>query len=675
MFSLYSSSIHFYKVPSWYFLEIECPFHSADDYLEFVYDIGSEHYSIIIPLQRSKTIKRICYISPWSRNHAFKFSDPAITFTRFKAVYLTPWFAYDRMLHRISNYHPRFLYQTKKEIKKILKKDKPADRLYSQYLLACYNETFVHRSIEDGYRKSFVHESGTFIENPADLHFLIIILVDKRVSWSDIKASISSIPSKLPTVEVCLIVEDGVTFTYDGALESELKVFNAKEAQNLEVIIRSQRDTWVLLMQAGDLITYELLSACSIAVDAMPDMKLFYSDEDYLTSDDELHRPSFKPDWSPDLLISKNYISRSVIFRGDLFVDRCLLGELNNRHLNLLRFTDSVVSDEIQHKASVYYHKKYEEAVDGRSVSLVLDFLKARYPESGVNYLSENGVYHVKWVLPEPNPLVSLLIPTRDGYDILKPCVDAILELTTYSNFEILILNNQSTCSRTLEYLRTIEKDDRVRVLEWDEPFNYSAINNFGALHAKGTIIGLVNNDIEPINPGWLDEMVSQVCRPEIGCVGAKLYYPNDTIQHAGVILGIGGVAGHSHRFISGKSDGYEGRLKAVQNYMAVTAACLLVQKTVFDQVGGLTEELAVAFNDVDFCLKVHKLGLRNLWTPFAELYHHESVSRGQDNTRLKRKRAYKEANYMQEAWGELLFHDPFYNENLTLIHEDFSLR
>ncbi|WNZ57244.1 glycosyltransferase [Microbulbifer sp. MKSA007] len=254
--------------------------------------------------------------------------------------------------------------------------------------------------------------------------------------------------------------------------------------------------------------------------------------------------------------------------------------------------------------------------------------------------------------------------------------MEAILARTCYPNFELLILDNQSRCEGTLRFLNEMKAtDSRVSVHRWDHPFNYSAINNFGVSLAKGEIIGLINNDIEPISDEWLTEMVGQVRRPEIGCVGAKLYYPNDTIQHGGVILGIGGVAGHSHKYFSRHEYGYFSRLHLVQNLSAVTAACLLIRKLVFEEVAGLdAENLAVAFNDVDLCLKVREAGYRNLWTPYAELYHHESVSRGADNTFSKRQRAQREAEYMRTRWGDLLDTDPAYNPNLTLAHEDFSL-
>jgi GT2 family glycosyltransferase len=244
------------------------------------------------------------------------------------------------------------------------------------------------------------------------------------------------------------------------------------------------------------------------------------------------------------------------------------------------------------------------------------------------------------------------------------------------SEYEILILDNGSVEQETLAFFEEIQQEDgRVRVLGYDYPFNYSAINNFGVEHSKGSIIGLINNDVEVISPGWLTEMVSHAYRQEIGCVGAKLYYSNDTIQHAGVILGLGGVAGHSHKHFDRNHPGYFHRLVLTQNLSAVTAACLLVRRELFEEAGGLDEEnLRVAFNDVDFCLKVAKAGYRNLWTPYAELYHYESVSRGKEDSPEKIRRFQQEIGYMRDRWGDFLDDDPSYSRNLTRDREDFSI-
>ena len=214
--------------------------------------------------------------------------------------------------------------------------------------------------------------------------------------------------------------------------------------------------------------------------------------------------------------------------------------------------------------------------------------------------------FGLRYSLPEPTPRVTILIPTRDQPDILQRCIGSLLSLTSYPNYEILVINNQSVDPGAIEYLSHITEDERARVIRYDQPFNYSAINNYAVPYANGEILCLLNNDTEVITPDWLTEMVSHACRPEIGCVGAKLYYSDGRIQHAGVVLGLGGVAGHAHRFFDRDSAGYFNRLHLVQSLSAVTAACLVVRKQVYEQVGGLNEtDLPIALNDVDFCLHV----------------------------------------------------------------------
>jgi hypothetical protein len=239
------------------------------------------------------------------------------------------------------------------------------------------------------------------------------------------------------------------------------------------------------------------------------------------------------------------------------------------------------------------------------------------------------------------------------------------------SNLQSQISDSKSDATQTSPPPRV----RAARVLRYDAPFNFSALNNFAVRAAAGEIVGLLNNDLEVITPGWLDEMAGHAARPAIGCVGAMLYYPNDTIQHAGCIVGLGGVAGHAFRDFPRGTEGKFNRARLAQNYTAVTAACLLVRKRLYEQVGGLDEkELSVAFNDIDFCLKVHAAGHRNLWTPFAEFYHHESASRGADDTPAKEERFRTEVETMLRRWGPIFQRDPAYNPNLTLEHTDFSL-
>ena len=448
---------------------------------------------------------------------------------------------------------------------------------------------------------------------------------------------------------------------------------------------------YVLLLDHDDTLPAHTLSFFAKALTDNTNAKVLYGDEDKVDEQGNRHQPHFKPDWNPDLLLSQNYICHPVVYKTSVLkeIGGFRVGvEGSQDHDLLLRATAGLKHDEVVHLPFILYHWRVIENSTASNASAKsyttdagIEAIKDFLDQSGQNASVERGkypnTYKVNWALPDEQPLVSLVIPTRDGYDILKQCLESIYEKTSYKNFEIIVVDNQTTCDKTLglfsEYNST---KANFRVLKWDKPFNYSAINNFAVSQAQGEVVGLINNDIEVINEEWLSEMMSHALRPEIGCVGAKLYYPNDTIQHAGVILGIGGVAGHSHKYFHKSEPGYFTRLHLVQNMSAVTAACLLVRKSVFEEVGGLNEQdLTVAFNDVDFCLKVHTAGYRNLFTPWAELYHHESISRGEEDTPEKVARFNKESDYMKDKWKTLLCNDTAYNPNLSNTHENFSLK
>jgi GT2 family glycosyltransferase len=288
---------------------------------------------------------------------------------------------------------------------------------------------------------------------------------------------------------------------------------------------------------------------------------------------------------------------------------------------------------------------------------------------------TKGSYWRVHYPIPNPAPRVELIIPTRNRVNLLQPCVESLLEKTTYANFELLIVDNDSDEPETLAYLAELSSRKNCRVIKYAGEFNFSAINNYAVEHTDAPLVGLLNNDLEVINGDWLDEMVSHALRPEIGCVGAKLYYPNDRIQHAGVILGIGGVAAHAWQTHPRGHAGQAHRNFLQQNLSAVTAACLVIRREVYQEVGGLNaDQLKIAFNDVDFCLKVRAAGYRNLWTPYAEFYHHESASRGAEDTLEKRDRFRSEVEYMRTTWGEILDRDPAYNPNLTHTVNDFTL-
>jgi GT2 family glycosyltransferase len=387
--------------------------------------------------------------------------------------------------------------------------------------------------------------------------------------------------------------------------------------------------------------------------------------------------------------MSQNYISHLLVVKKVLLDEVGVFREGYEGAQDydlILRLSESLNENEITHIDQILYHWR---ACEG---STALNVNEKEYTsEAGLNALKShlsNKKYQTqvdKGMLPntfkvsypiEKEPLVSLIIPTRDGYDILSLCIQSILDNTCYRNYEIVIVDNQTTDLQTLAYFKSLtEKYSHIRILKYNKPFNFSAINNFAVSQVKGEVIGLINNDVEIITSSWLKEMVGHALRPEIGAVGAKLYYDNDTIQHAGIILGIGGVAGHSHKYFTKDAHGYFSRLKIIQNLSAVTAAALVVKKSLYMEVGGLDEEhLKVAFNDVDFCLKLQAKGYRNLWTPYVELYHHESVSRGAEDTEEKKIRFEKEVHFMKKKWGNTLKRDRYYNRHLTLKDEKFGI-
>ncbi len=443
---------------------------------------------------------------------------------------------------------------------------------------------------------------------------------------------------------------------------------------------------YMALMDHDDELPPHALYEVAALLSARPDADLVYSDEDKIDEEGRRHEPYFKPDFLPDLFTSQNYLSHLSVYRTQLVraVGGFRVGYEGSQDWDLaLRVVERTVPERIRHIPKVLYHWR---AIPGSTAMLLSE---KNYPvEAARRALADHFArigedvelipvpgdhWRVKRPIPDSPPLVSLIIPSRNGLKLLSRCVDTILAKTDYPNYEILIVDNGSDDPGTLAYLQAIAGNNVV-ILRYDAPFNYSAINNYGVKHARGEIIGLLNNDLEIIHADWLREMVSQVVRPQVGCVGAMLYYPNETIQHAGVIVGLGGVAGHGFRDFPRGTEGKFNRARLVQNYSSVTAACLLVRRSIFEQVGGLDEGLAVAFNDIDFCLKVQAAGYRNLWTPFAECYHHESASRGAEDTPEKHERFRQEVETMLRRWKEPIAHDPAYNPNLTLELTDFSL-
>jgi O-antigen biosynthesis protein len=439
---------------------------------------------------------------------------------------------------------------------------------------------------------------------------------------------------------------------------------------------------FIAFMDHDDTLAELALYMVAAEIDRPGGADLVYTDEDKIDATGQYCHPFFKPEWNPDLFYGQNYINHLCVVRRRLIerLGGCRLGfEGSQDYELLLRVVESIPASRIRHIPMVLYHwrkvaSSFSERSRGRAVSSSHRALSEHLARCGVGAaVSEapggNGQYlRVRYPLPERPPRVSVIIPTRDGLDMLRQCVDGLLHQTDYPDIEIIIVDNGSSDPATLAYLAEIGQGV-ARVLPYDAPFNYSAINNFAARHATGPLLALLNNDIKVIHPDWLREMVSQVLRPNVGAVGAKLYYANDTIQHAGVVLGMGGVAGHVHRMLPKDGTGNNNDINVVREVSCVTAACMVMHKEVFDAVGGFDEGLAVAFNDVDLCLKIRARGHRILWTAHAELYHLESASRGSDDSPAKRARFTSEALTMQERWRDALLvaGDPFYSPNLSL--------
>lgn len=516
-----------------------------------------------------------------------------------------------------------------------------------------------------------------------------------KAEW--LEEAIQSVRSQLyPHWELC-IADDASTEPHVRAILQR----HAQEEARIKLVIRERNGhisaatnsalalatgDYVALLDHDDTLAEHALFWVAEAINREPEAGLIYSDEDKLDKQGRRFAPYFKCDWNYDLFLSHNLVTHLAVYRTVLVreIGGCREGYEGAQDYDLaLRVVEMLRSTQIVHIPRVLYHWRSHAA--STSVShgakpyavlagekAINDHLARTGANARVEALSESQ-YRVRYVLPNPAPRVTLIIPTRNGLALIRQCVNSIVEKTDYPNYEILIVDNGSDDPEVLAYFEALKNDGRVRVLRDVSPFNFSALNNRAVALADGELVGLVNNDIEVITPDWLTEMVSIALQPGVGAVGARLWYPNDTLQHGGVVL-VGGVAGHSHKGLPKGMPGYARRAELLQSFSAVTAACLVIRKAIYQEAGGLDEDnLKVAFNDVDFCLKVRELGYRNVWTPYAELYHHESATRGYEETPEKQLRFAQEAIYMKERWGDLLLNDPAYSPNLTLDREDFS--
>ena len=491
--------------------------------------------------------------------------------------------------------------------------------------------------------------------------------------------------------ELCIAVDASV----DNARLSLLQAYAQQDTRIKVVIAPLHADLSALANRgiacaAGDYITFlgdadllprQALFYIAQAIADQPEAAIIYSDEDKISERGIRYDPWFKCDLNHELLLAQNTIGHSNVYRRDLIneLEAFSAGFEGAQEYDLaLRALERIDAAQVIHIPRILYHQRTRAGQTAAAIVAARQAVAAHLARTGkggaVEPAPEAPQYNrVRYPLPSVLPSVSIIIPTRDKADLLGMCLDSLLLKTTYDHCEIIIVDNGSIETATQTLFKRLPAD-RVRILRDDAPFNYSRLNNRAVSQAQGDVICLMNNDIEILTPDWMEEMLSFACQPDIGCVGARLWFPDGRLQHAGVITGLGGVAGHPNKYFPRGHPGYFGRAVLAQRFSAVTAACLMLRRTVWDQVAGLDETLAVAFNDVDFCLRVQAAGYRNVWTPHAEMNHHESASRGNENTPAQQARYDAEIALMHQRWGEVLMHDPAYNPNLTLQHDDFSL-
>lgn len=537
------------------------------------------------------------------------------------------------------------------------------------------------------------------MNNPPTIS-MVVVLQNPNPQW--LREGLNCILGQIyPHLQLCIAISGASSHVKDvleeyRRLDARVRIdYHPQEEVDYSTLFNSALSLatgdFFTLISYKDIIPIDALYYVVARLQYEPEALVIYSDEDKFCEDGSRVDAHYKSDWNPDLFFSHNYIGRLCVIRRSIL--KCTgtifpAQESSVGYEILLKCLPYLRDEQIIHIPQLLYHERIAPQASSeasncarRTTDSCLKALQEYFAENGfqknrVEKGASLNTYRVRWPIPANAPLVSLLIPTRDRRELIETAVSSILHKSDYKNFELIILDNDSSDSETLDYFDKIQRHDpRVRVLSCTGPFDYSAINNYGVSQANGEILGFINNDIEVISCDWLDEMVSHALRPDIGCVGAKLYYSNNTLQHCGVIVGLGGVAGHSHKHLPKDKSGYFSRANIVQNLSGVTAACMLVRKSVFEEVGGFDDKyLKIAFNDVDFCLKVRNAGYRNLWSPYAELYHHESLSRGYEDTVEKKQRFDSEKAVMRHRWGGKLLQDPYYNLNLTIYSEDFAV-
>lgn len=520
----------------------------------------------------------------------------------------------------------------------------------------------------------------TYNPHPAHLERALQSVLDQTYPWLEvcIADDASSDPRTREIIERFA--------ARDGRIKHVMRARNGHISAATNSALALASGDYIALLDQDDELAPHALSTMVEALREHPDTQILYSDEDKIDNQGWRSKPHFKPDWNHTLALAQNYVCHLLMIRRQLVQD---VGGLREGlegaqdHDLLLRCVERVAPATIRHVPQVLYHWREHESSTAKSLDSK-PYAQLNGCKAVQEHLDRTGIpadvtldgmfYRVRYRPPTSWPKVSVVVPTRDRPELLAKCLSTVIANTDYPDVEFCIIDNGTADPEAMAWLERFAADPRVRVIRDESPFNYSALNNLAVAQSSGSVICLMNNDIEVTDASWLRQMVSSLLQPGVGIVGCRLYYPDGTLQHAGVVMGLGGTAGHIFRGQKRDDPHYMHRPMLRQEFSAVTAACLVTRKEVYEQLGGLDTDFAVAYNDIDYCLRARKHDWKVVYDPHAAMVHHESASRGRDRTPGQKARLSSERARLINRHADFIAHDPAYNPNLTIEHEDASL-